>query len=472
MSSATKKVAYNTIIQIIGRGVITVISLAILWYLARYLGVEGYGQYALIFAYLALFGVLVDFGLFLMQVRAITRQPAKESYILGNILGLKMVLSVVVFAMAIGISHLLYDNPLLATGILIGAISQTTLTLSLVPISLFQARLQMQKVTIINIATRILYFGLIVWGIRADIGLLGIIGIMAFSNLLNFAAQWMWASSLSKLIPLFDFKYWIFFMREALPVGVVIILGVIYFRIDMIMLGTMQGDYAVGIYGAPYKVVEVILTIPTIFMSSVFPVITKALADGATRVQRIHRKAFDFMSLVAMPLAFGALMVGTPLMVLIAGADFTPSGFVLKLLIWAVVLSFLIATFNYSIIAADKQTALVWPYLMATIFNVVANFIVIPIYSYTGAAITTIVTELIVLIWVGIIAHKTLRLAPSLVVFGKSLLAAVVMAGVIQFMDIENVFINIGVGIMVYGIMVLLLRAVDKDIFNEIISGR
>lgn len=470
MSSATKKVAYNTIVQIIGRGIVTAISLVILWYLTRYLGVEGYGQYALIFAYLALFGVFVDFGLFLMQVRAIAKQPEKEGYILGNILGLKLVLSLVVFAAAVGVAYLVYDNPLLTTGILIGVISQVTLTLALVPTSLFQARLQMQKVTLINIATRVLYFGLIVWGISADIGLLGIVGIVALVNLLNFLAQWVWASSIAKIIPLFDFKYWYLFMRQTLPVGVVIILAVIYFRIDMIMLGAMQGDYAVGIYGAPYKVVEVILTIPTIFMSSVFPVITHALSNSLERAQRIFKKAFDFMSLSAMPLAFGALMIGTPLMTAVAGEDFADSGLVIKLLVWAVVLSFLVATFNYSIIAANKQKALVWPYLAATTFNIVANLIVIPIYSYIGAAMTTIATELLILIWVGFIAYKTLRFTPSLAVFGKSLLAAVVMAGAIRFVDIDNILINIGVGIVVYGVMILLLKAIDKNIFKEIIS--
>lgn len=469
--SATKKVAYNTIVQMIGRGIITIISLGILWYLARYLGVEGYGQYTLIFAYLALFGIFVDFGLFLLQVRAITKEPEKESYILGNIFGLKLTLSVLVFACAIGVSYLVYDNPLITTGILIGAISQATLTLALVPTSLFQARLQMQKVTLINVITRIVYFGLILWGINTNVGLLGIVGIVAVSNLLNFFAQWIWASHISKIIPLFDFKYWLSFMKEALPVGVVIILAMIYFRIDMVMLGAMQSSYDVGIYGAPYKVVEVILTIPTIFMSSVFPIMTRALVDNKERALRIFRKSFDFMSLTALPLAFGALMVGTPLMVLVAGEDFVASGLVIKLLIWAVALSFFVATFNYSIIAADKQKVLVLPYLIATIFNVVANFIVIPIYSYTGAAITTIATEVIVLVWVGIIVYKTLQLAPSFVVFGKSLLSAMVMAGVIQFMGIDNIFINIIVGVAVYGVMLLLLRTLDKNIFKEMVSS-
>ena len=58
--SYTRKIAHNTIIQMIGKGVSTVIGVVVIGMLTRYLGEGGFGQYTTIMAFLQLFGVLVD----------------------------------------------------------------------------------------------------------------------------------------------------------------------------------------------------------------------------------------------------------------------------------------------------------------------------------------------------------------------------------------------------------------------------
>src|SRR3990172_481030 len=193
MSSATKKVAYNTVVQVISRVIITAISLVAIAYLTRYLGVSGYGQYTLIFAYLALLGVAVDFGFFLLQVREVTRHPGRESYVLGNVMGLKIALSLVVFGVGYILATAIYSDTTVQQGVLIGVLSQTALALLQVPISLFQARLQMRKVAIANIITRTVYLGLILWAVKNDLGLIGVLWVTAAANILALVGQWAWA---------------------------------------------------------------------------------------------------------------------------------------------------------------------------------------------------------------------------------------------------------------------------------------
>ncbi|AKM84991.1 MAG: polysaccharide biosynthesis protein [candidate division Kazan bacterium GW2011_GWA1_50_15] len=468
MSSATKKVAYNTVVQVISRVIITAISLVAIAYLTRYLGVSGYGQYTLIFAYLALLGVAVDFGFFLLQVREVTRHPGRESYVLGNVMGLKIALSLVVFGVGYILATAIYSDTTVQQGVLIGVLSQTALALLQVPISLFQARLQMRKVAIANIITRTVYLGLILWAVKNDLGLIGVLWVTAAANILALVGQWAWAMPLASLTPRWDFIYWFKFLREAWPLGVVTVVAMIYFKVDTVMLSMMKDSYAVGIYGAPYKVIEVLLTIPTIFMSSVFPVITQALTESRERAMRVFRKAFDAMSLVAWPLAIGTMMVATPLMTAIAGADFAVSGAPLKLLIWAAALSFVGATLNYSVIAAGRQSILVWPYLLATIFNIVTNWIFIPRYSYMGAAATTVATELLVVIYVAVVVYKELRFTPQWDVFLKAILGAVVMGGLLWWLGSANILINLGAGVVSYGLVLVTTRAVPKEVFKEL----
>jgi O-antigen/teichoic acid export membrane protein len=467
--SATRKVAYNTIVQIIARAITTVISLLAITYLSRYLGVVGYGQYGLIFAYLSLFGVLVDFGFFLLQVREVSRRPQDESFILGNVMGLKIALGVVVFTVAYILARFLYDNPIIYTGILIGVVSQWALALHQVPVSLFQARLQMHKVAIVNVAVRLAYLGAILWGVQADVGVLGVVAIIAVLNLAVWLGQTAWASQLASLAPRWNLDYWWTFLKEAWPLGVAVVLAMIYFKIDTIMLQAMKGDYAVGIYTLPYKIIEVVLTVPTVFMSSVVPVFVRFWSEQPDRARAIFKKAFDAMALASLPLAAGAMIAGTQLMVAVGGVDFEASGTVLKILIWTTSLSFMGAVFNYSMIAAGYQRLMVWPYLSATIFNVVANFILIPRYSYIGAAFATVATEVLVLGWVAWLAWRWVGLMPNLVVLGKSALAAGTMAGLLWWLGSPNLLLNIVFGAVIYIGMLVVLKALNREIVKEII---
>jgi O-antigen/teichoic acid export membrane protein len=471
--SNTRQIAHNTIVQVVARVITTVLSFVAIGYLSRYLGVTGYGDYTLIFAYLSLFGVVVDFGSFLLQVRETTKHPEREAEILGNILGLKLALSLVVFVVAYLVSLFLYSgNPTIIAGIAVGTLSQTALALVNVPVSLFQARLKMEYVAVANVLFRALYLGAILWGVASNVSLIGLVALIAGVNVVSFFAQHFMMSKFVVVWPRWDVIYWWKFVKEAFPLGAATVLAMIYFHIDTVLLSVLQGSYEVGIYGSAYKIVEVILTVPTIFMSSVFPVLTRALSDDRDRAITIFRKAFDFSSILALPIAFGAMAVATPLMTFVFGPDFAPSGQVLSWLIWTTTISFFGAVLNYTIIAHGSQRLLLQPYLWATILNVVANWFIIPRYSYMGAAAVTVVTEIFVAVWVFILVLRRLGFVPRLAVFAKALISAAAMYAVIVLVDHPNVFASIGIGVAVYSILVLATRAVSRDIYKEVFRLR
>lgn len=58
-----RKIAHNTIIQIIGKGLTVVFALAIFGLITRNLGQEGFGHFTTVYAFLTIFGILVDLGL-------------------------------------------------------------------------------------------------------------------------------------------------------------------------------------------------------------------------------------------------------------------------------------------------------------------------------------------------------------------------------------------------------------------------
>jgi O-antigen/teichoic acid export membrane protein len=200
-------------------------------------------------------------------------------------------------------------------------------------------------------------------------------------------------------------------------------------------------------------------------MSSVLPVISRALDSGREHAQDIFRRSFDFMSLTALPLIIGTTILATPIMVLLAGPDFALSGSVLRILIWAIGGSFLNSVMIYTMIAANEQRRLLMPYFIAVSFNVVANLIFIPHYTYLGASVITVLTELWVLLASAYLVWRYLKFVPTTQVLFKAILASLVMGVMVWCLDGLSIWLQVATGALVYGLMLLLLRAVRlKDI--------
>src|SRR3989344_4889210 len=472
--SLSRRIAGNTIIQIFSKAVTAATSALVLAYLARYLGVSGYGDYTTVFAYLGIFGVLVDLGIFVTTVREIAKHPEQERSILGNALGLRFVVGLVVFAEAAAIAWLIPYHPIVRMGILVGAISQLFLVVNQAPVSLFQARLIMHRAAIADIVGRLVLLALVWWFIRAQLGFIPMIWAVAASTVVTFIASMALALSVAPIWPKFNWQIWCRILKLALPMGLVMILSTVYFRIDTVLLSVMKGSFDVGVYGAPYKILEALLAIPTILMSSVLPVMTMALDErNKDHALAIFRRSVDFMILVSLPLVAGTMLLATPIMVLIAGPEFAISGVVLSIIMLKLVGSALNSVMVYTIIAAAEQRRLLLPYAIAVVFNLVANLLFIPHYSYLAAAIITVLTEVWVLIAAGYLVGRQLQLTPTFGVLLKCLAGSLLLGGAVWYLSDLNLWLRIGAGAAVYAVAILVMRAVRlQDIYELIPKPR
>ena len=144
-SSARRRVASNTAVQLAGKGAVLAIGLVSIAVLTRYLGPDDYGKYTLALMYMQLFGVLADVGIFTTVVREISKHPERTEELVGNALLLRLVLAIAVIALAVGVSLLLpYDHQvrvaILIAGapLLIGMVNTTF-------VAVLQSRLRMSR---------------------------------------------------------------------------------------------------------------------------------------------------------------------------------------------------------------------------------------------------------------------------------------------------------------------------------------
>ncbi|MEK7142594.1 MAG: flippase [Patescibacteria group bacterium] len=481
--SFTRKVALNTIVQIIGKVLTTLISLVLIAALTRYLGVAGYGQYTTIFAFTQFFAVLADFGFFWFLVREISKPAAPLEKIANNVLTFRAFVALAFFAIAFLVGLLVPQYHDIRLGIGIIAAASFWMTLNGTYVGIFQNKLRMDKAALTDVWGRLVILGIVFWQIHIGTSLNQILWAYFLGNLFNFLASAMLGRIYLKFRLAFDFSYWREIFRECLPIAIVTILGLIYFKIDTVMLSLLRSPTDVGIYGPPYKIVEILVLFPAIFMGNVFPIVTGYIYAKDERLGNAYQKSFDFLLMMALPIVVGVIMTANRIIQLVAGDEFlsaqtispvwgmqATSALSLQILIIAVGISFLSHLFGYLVIALGKQTKLIWPNLFLVLFNVILNLLLIPKISYIGAALTTVLTEILVIFLYSQVMRRYVSLKINFGILWKVLFASIILGLSLKLLEFLSLWFLVPLGIIVYFVSLWLVGGINKEMIREIIK--
>ncbi len=464
------KIAYNTAISVGARVVGVALSLVSIGFIARYLGQEGYGSYALILAFLSIFNILADLGLYSLMTREISRPGADEKKIASNIFTLRIVVLLIFLSLAFIVVWFFPYSTQVKLGVAVGAAAFLFLSSSQVLMGIFQKYLRTDKAALSEVIGRAVQMVLVILFIFLDLGLFAILGAMIMGALLIFILNFLFARKYIPLTLAFDFPYWRKLIKTAFPIAISIVLTLIYFKIDSIFLSlgfinqsSVNPISDVGIYNIAYRVLEGAIFFPAMLVGLIMPLLSKFAVSDHIQFKKIFQKTLDVLIIFIIPVVIGLLILSLPIVVLIGGKDFDVSAPVLQILSIAIGLIFLGSLFGHSIIALDKQKIGAWIYLGGMVFNVVANLIFIPKYSYLGAATTTVFTELLVTIFMLILIWKTISYFPSFRIVFKALFAGLTMGAVIYYFQNWNLFLLIGLGLVVYLGMLYLIKGITKE---------
>ncbi|MEA3449720.1 MAG: flippase [Patescibacteria group bacterium] len=472
------KIALNTAVQFISKIITIILGLLTIALITRYLGQIGFGEYTIAMTFLMFFGIIADLGLTLVTVQVISMPNIDEEKAMGNLMSLRLVTAVLFLALApIVVLFFPYSGEL-KMAVAIVTISFLFTSLNQVMIGLFQKHLRMEKAALAEVGGRLILFIGTVLAIYHNTGLYGIMIVTVIANTVQFLLHYIFSRSLVKITLQFDFKMWREIIIKSWPLAVTIILNLIYLRADTLLLSTMPrktdiGIIAeVGVYGAAYKVIDVLITFPFVFAGIILPILTYAWNKGnKARFYLVLQKSHDAMAVLAIPLMIGTQFIATDLMVLVAGDEFAVSGPALKILINAAGFIFLGIMWSHAIIAIDKQRKVIGAYVFVAMTALPAYLYVIPRFSYLGAAFVTIYSELAITAIIFCIAKRLSGFKFNFNVTFKSILASLIMALVIwclQTYYTNNLFIILGLAIPIYFVALYLLKGISRNDFEQV----
>ncbi len=177
------------------------------------------------------------------------------------------------------------------------------------------------------------------------------------------------------------------------------LLATVFFKIDQPLLYRLDSEQAVGWYNSAYKWVDGFNVIPSFFTFALFPIISRQVVAQLDDARRTFRMAVKLLILVALPLAATVTLLADIMIELVGGAAFLPHGAIsLQLVIWSIPIGWINSVTNYMIVSLGLEKRLTRGFIIGVLFNTIGNLLFIPRYGYVAAAVTTILSELILLL--------------------------------------------------------------------------
>jgi len=474
------KIAYNTIIQIISKVLATTIGLAVIAIITRYLGQVGFGEYTAALTFLAFFGIIADLGLTLVTIQLISKENADQDKILGNLLALRLVSALLFLGLApLMVLFFPYSSDV-KQAVLIAAFSFLFIALNQILVGLFQKQLRMDKVSIAEVLSRLVLLAGILFAAKTNAGLSGIMIATVISSFSSFLLHLIFSFSFARIRLRFDWAYWKIILQLSWPLAITIALNLIYLKTDTLLLSVINRESKigiiaeVGIYGAAYKVIDVLITVPFMFSGIILPLLSKAWAENnLDGFKQLMQKSFNIMVIFTIPMIVGTQLLADDIMTIIAGPKFTLSGPILQILIFAAGAIFIGNIFAHAVIAINKQKQIISAYLFTAISALTLYLLVIPHFSYFGAAYVTIYSETIIAIASFYMIWKYTRFIPNISIVFKSLLASFFMfisIYFLQYLGVFNLIYIIITAVISYFIFIFIFKGLEKEDFLSLFN--
>lgn len=445
-------------------------------YLVRYLGVGNYGILSFALALTSILGIIPDFGLNILMTREIAKEKSLTIKYVNNVFSIKLLLISILVLLTFLILSLSEYSPQIIYVIYFMVIFMIFNTFSIFYSWLFQSyeKLQYQSIAVI-LNSLLMFVGVLILiyynsSLVTFSFLYAVVGVLILVYYLIISKK-SFGFSYPKIE--IDWDFWKVTIKTAAPFGFMGVFMTIYVMIDSVMLFFMQGNQAVGLYNAAYRIVLLLIFIPTVINTAIFPVMSRLYISSRDSLKKIVEKYFKYMIMIGIPIGVVITLLANQIIILIYGSPYLGSAPALQILIWATVLTYTNAAFVQLFQATNKQMLITKITFITMMVNIILNLILIPKFSYIAASFNTLITELIIGIIVLILANRLgyfVNVKKLLKDFVKIIIAAIIMMFFILLFENLYIVILISLSAILYVIVLFVLKGIDNEDVNIIKS--
>lgn len=461
----SRSIARNTVLQSLGHVAGLGVAVASAALLTRYLGVRAYGTFSLLAVVLVLPVTVLNGSLDTLGVRHLSTGESGSAFF-GNLLALKIALAAcfALLAAAVAVAAPLGGAVrvavvLLAASVVASGVQGTLLTAD-------QARMRFRFPVLVDVGGRVVTLvGVAALVLAPHPGSASARVALVVAAGAGSALFWIVLTLLLRRRSLSfrlrcDRDVWRALLRAAGPLALLSVLGLVNYRLDVVILGALAGARDVGIYAVATRFVDALLPLAAFFVAAAFPVLSAGASLPRADRQRRARRGTEFLLLTSMPMAVGGGVFAPTVVHVVAGPAYAGAVLPMRLLLASLPLSYLSTFLVFMLIASDKQRQVVPLMIASIVLNVVLNVGLIPTYGYDGPAVATLASEVVGAVALLVIVRRALGVRPIAVALLKSPVAAAAMCATAIVAQPLGVVPAAVVSLAVYGVAVLALRVV------------
>lgn len=471
MNETGKTIAKNASVLMLSQLITWSLTLTLMVFLPRALGATAMGQYHLATSIWAIAGVFAVFGMDVFLTKEISRHPENISDTFGTIL----VFRTFAFALSFGFVALYMQ--------LAGYEAETVRVIFIIGLSGFfvlfsnacRAALQgIERMEFISLADILGKAFMTVGGLTALFlgkGIITIGFIVIGASIVNLVIQGYYLNQVRPVHLRFDLKTVKQVMRESYPYFLVSVFAVIYVQLDIVIISLLVNEEVVGWYSVADIVSGTLMFIPVIFITAVFPALTRlhASEDESNMQGKLMSKSFDFLVILSVPIGLGVMVLASHIVVLLFGEEFINSGPVLSVAGVVLILMYQNILLGRFIISIDRQKTLTIIMAVATVATIPLDLLLIPLChnmfgnGAIGGALAFAITEGGIMITGLYVLPRGLLGWQNAWTAGRALIAGLVMVVAVWFLRDYFIAIPVIAGAVVYLSLILLMRVVPKE---------
>lgn len=401
--SSRRLIAQNTLAQLVGKAINTLSSLLIAVLVGRFLGETFYGDFTKVFATTTLLFMVLDFGFNAIVVKKITHHPHLATPQFQNLFGLRLILSLILY---VGLLAFLFLLPTpqnqgytltVKISIAIFALQYFAQASYLTTNAIFQSQFDYTRSVIASSLGSLIQLLLVAILVQNTSSLtLIILAHLLGTAVIAVVSLTLVRRYIKSIIPTFNVGEIKTLLIHTAPIGLALVLNLFATHTDTIIIALFRPTEEVGFYGLARRIFDVTLVFPTFFMNATYPILLQKQLHNSLDLKKVFTQTLQVLSALSL-LATAALFFLSPLITLIR-PEFSPAITTLKILSFSLPIFFLTSLFMWTMVAVGKERQLARIYGLALLVNLSTNLIAIPRFGFNAAAVTTLATEMVVLL--------------------------------------------------------------------------
>ena len=449
-------------------------SLILLPIVTKSFTINDYGTFVIINTTISLIPALASLGLPYTMVRFLSAEKDKEKIkedfysISGIVLVSSFIISALLFLLSKNVAAVLFNGDV-NLAMLVSVIVFLACINALL-LNFFRTFQQMRRYSLILVVQTYLgvflisYFAINGFGIfYAALGIL-IANIFSFFIMIIFII-----SNIGFKIPKFkNMREYLSFGLPTLPAN---LSSWIVDSSDRYVIGILLGSAFVGYYSPGYTLGNLLVMVLAPFSILLPSVLPRYYEENNTEKVRIYLKySIKYFLLISIPAAFGLSILSKPILLILTTPAIALNGYLVTPFVATSAVLFGFYAIAGNILILEKRTKImgsIW--LIAAVLNLSLNIIFVPYFGILGAAAITLIAYLAAFILTILYSSKFFKFDFDLNFIVKSLIASLVMSGIIVYLNpygILNVVIAVVIGAVVYIVLLLIFKGIEKDEFQ------